>query len=109
MSFSIKQKKTSKYIKDNVFDNFDITELLRKDLYIPKIELSNFLYRKDLCNSNLALLSTEDISQDEIISEINNNNRFNIEIEKLILTFKNGYKVPFINLYTPIKLIVREL
>ena len=105
MSFSIKQKKTSKYIKDNVFDNFDITELLRKDLYIPKIELSNFLYRKDLCNSNLALLSTEDISQDEIISEINNNNRFNIEIEKLILTFKNGYKVPFINLYTPIKLI----
>ena len=88
-----------------MFDNFDITELLRKDLYIPKIDLSNFLYRKDLCNSNLALLSTEDISQDEIISEINNNNWFNIEIEKLILTFKNGYKVPFINLYTPIKLI----
>ena len=107
MSFSIKPKKTktSKYIKDNVFDNFDITELLRKDLYIPKIDLSNFIYRKDLSNSNLALLSTEDISQDEIISEINNNNWFNIEIEKLILTFKNGYKVPFINLYTPIKLI----
>ena len=107
MSFPIKQKKTktSKYIKDNVFDNFDITELLRKDLYIPKIDLSNFLYRKDLSNSNLTLLSTEDISQDEIISEINNNNWFNIEIEKLILTFKNGYKVPFINLYTPIKLI----
>ena len=100
----------SKYSKDNVFDNFDISDLLKKDLYIPKTDLSNFLYQKDIYNSNLTSTSTDDVSQpekvqDEIISEININNHFNIELEKLILTFKNGYEVPFINLYTPIKLI----
>ena len=110
LNLSFNHKNPSKYIQDNVFDNFDISELLRKDLFIPKVDLSNFIYRKDLYNSNLASISTDDCSkhekvQDEIISEINNNNHFNIEIEKLILTFKNGYKVPFINLYTPIKLI----
>ncbi len=106
----INYKTPSKYIKDTVFDNFDISELLKKDLYIPKTDLNNFLYKKYLSDSNLTSSSTEDISQpekvqDEIISEINNNNHFNIEIEKLILTFKNGYEVPFINLYTPIKII----
>ena len=40
------------YIQDNVFDNFDISGLLKKDLYIPKTDLSNFLYKKDLNNSN---------------------------------------------------------
>ena len=100
----------SKYSKDNVFDNFDISDLLKKDLYIPKTDLSNFLYQKDIYNSNITSTSTDDVSQpekvqDEIISEININNHFNIELEKLILTFKNGYEVPFINLYTPIKLI----
>ena len=106
----INYKTPAKYIKDTVFDNFDISELLKKDLYIPKTDLNNFLYKKYLSDSNLTSSSTEDISQpekvqDEIISEINNNNHFNIEIEKLILTFKNGYEVPFINLYTPIKII----
>ena len=106
---SIKQKNSSKYIQDNVFDNFDISELLRRDLYIPKIDLSKFLYKKELYNFNLTYLSTDDVTQpeklqEEIISEINNNH-FNIDIEKLILTFKNGYEVPFIDLYKPIKLI----
>ena len=101
---------SSKYIQDNVFDNFDISDLLKKDLYIPKTDLSHFLYKKDINNSNLTSTSTDDISQpdkiqDEIITEINNTNHFNIELEKLILTFKNGYEVPFINLYKPIKLI----
>ena len=102
----------SKYIKDNVFDNFDISDLIKKDLYIPKTDLSNFLYQEDITNLNLNLTSTstDDTSQpekiqEEIISEININNHFNIELEKLKLTFKNGYEVPFINLYTPIKLI----
>ena len=79
-------------------------------MYIPKTDLSHFLYKKDINNSNLTSTSTDDISQpdkiqDEIITEINNTNHFNIELEKLILTFKNGYEVPFINLYKPIKLI----
>ena len=98
------------YTKDNVFDNFDISDLLNKDLLIPKTELKNFLYKKDLNNSNITSTSTNDISQsdksqDEIISEINNSNYFNIEIEKLILTYQNGYEVPFIDKYQPIKLI----
>ena len=106
----INYKTPSKYIKDTVFDNFDISELLKKDLYIPKTDLNNFLYKKDLSDSNLTspLLEynqSEKIQDDKIISEINNNNHFNIEIEKLILTFKNGYEVPFINLYTPIKIM----
>ena len=107
---TFKENFSSKYIQDNVFDNFDISDLLKKDLYIPKTDLSSFLYKKDIYNSNLASISTADVSQhdkfqDEIISEINNSNHFNIELEKLILTFKNGYTIPFINLYTPIKLI----
>ena len=114
MSYGLKtiinNKTPLKYIQDTVFDNFDISDLLKKDLLIPKTDLNTFLYKKDINNSNLTSTSTEDFSQpekvqDDIISEINNNNHFNIEVEKLILTFKNGYKVPFINLYTPIKII----
>ena len=98
------------YTKDTVFDSFDISDLLNKDLLIPKTELKNFLYKRDINNSGVSSTSTNDISQsdkdqDEIISEINNTNNFNIEIEKLILTYKNGYEVPFINKYTPIKII----
>ena len=105
----IKEKISSKYIKDNVFDSFDISDLLKKDLYIPKTDLPSFLYFKEIYNSNLTSTST-DISQpekdqEEIISDINNTNHFKIELEKLILTFKNGYEIPFINLYTPVKLI----
>ena len=104
-----KKKISSKYIKDNIFDSFDISDLLKKDLFIPKTDLSSFLYFKEIYNSNLTSTST-DISQpekepEEIISDINKKNHFNIEIEKLILTFKNGYEIPFINLYTPLKLI----
>ena len=111
------KKKTNKkknnlklYIKDNVFDNFDIGDLIKKDFLIPKAEFAKFLYKKDIHNLNISSSSTDDISQsnkdqDEIISEINNTNHFNIEIEKLILTYKNGYEVPFIDVYTPIKLI----
>ena len=103
-------KISSKYIKDNVFDNFDISDLLKKDLYIPKTDLSNFIYFKDINNINLTSTSTNDISQpekdqEEIILDINNNNHFKIELEKLILTFKNGYQIPFIDLYKPVKLI----
>ena len=111
----IKRVKSNKnvpkiYIKDNVFDNFDISDLLKKDLLIPKTNLENFLYKKYLHNSNSSSTSTNDLSQidkdpDEIITEINNSNNFNIELEKLILMYKNGYEVPFIDKYTPIKLI----
>jgi len=97
---------SSRYTKDNVFDNFDISDLLKKDLYIPKTNLNNFLYKNEINSQNLTFQSTFNSShQEEIISEINNNNHFNIDVDELILTFKNGYKVPFTNLYKPIKLI----
>ena len=40
----IKEKISSKYIKDNVFESFDISDLLQKDLFIPKTDFSSFLY-----------------------------------------------------------------
>ena len=106
----IQQSNIKIYARDNVFDNFDITDLIKKDLLIPKTDLQHFIYKKDINNSNISSTSTNDASQldkdqEEIISEINNNNHFNIEIEKLTLIYKNGYEVPFINMYTPIKLI----
>ena len=106
----IQQPNIKIYAKDNVFDNIDITDLIKKDLLIPKTDLQHFIYKKDINNSNISSTSTNDASQldkdqEEIISEINNNNHFNIEIEKLTLIYKNGYEVPFINMYTPIKLI----
>ena len=107
---SNKRITSSRYIKDNVFDNFDISDLLKKDLYIPKTNLINFLYKNEINSQNLTLQSTFNTSQqekyhEEIISEINNSNHFNIDVDELILTFKNGYKIPFTNLYKPIKLI----
>ena len=108
---NIKNQKND-YIKDNVFDKFDISDLIRNDLYIHKVPLENFFYQKEiqkltkLTNSskNTQISSSlEDISE-EIFLKINNNN-FGIKVNELILTFKNGYKVPFIKLYTPIDLI----
>ena len=107
---SMQKSNSKKYIKDNIFDNFDISDLIKKDLLIPKTDLENFIYEQDLHNSNLSSSSTDDISQldktkEEIIQEINNTNSFNISLEKLILTYKNGYEIPFIEEYTPIKII----
>ena len=106
----LNNKKSKIYIKDNVFDNFDISDLLKKDLLIPKTNLENFIYKQYIHSSNSSSTSTDDISQidkspEEIISEINNSNNFNIDLEKLLLIYKNGYEVPFIDKYTPIKLI----
>ena len=107
---SMQKSNSKKYIKDNIFDNFDISDLIKKDLLIPKTDLENFIYEQDIHNSNLSSSSTDDISQldktkEEIIQEINNTNSFNISLEKLILTYKNGYEIPFIEEYTPIKII----
>ena len=38
LNLSFNHKNPSKYIQDNVFDNFDISELLKKDLFIPKVD-----------------------------------------------------------------------
>ena len=96
------------YNKDNVFDKFDISELVKEDLLIPKVQLENFFYIKEIQklsentnNSQKSVISnnsSEDNIQ-KIISEINNNN-FNIHIDELIITFPNDYKVSFIDLYT---------
>jgi hypothetical protein len=36
------------YVKDHVFDQFDITSLVLKDLKIPKTSENNFIYFKEL-------------------------------------------------------------
>ena len=117
MSSKIKNKNKknneNKYNKDSVFDKFDITDLINNDLLIPKISIDNFFYQKEAQilqdnsnnsqNTRIIKSSTED-HLEEIITKINNNS-FGIHIDELIITFPNDYKIPFINLYTPIELI----
>ena len=96
------------YNKDSVFDKFDITDLLNNDLLIPKVPPENFYYQKEIQtisnNSQTTEISTSEDNNNDIISKINTNN-FGIKIDQLILTFPNDYKVPFIDLYTPLDLI----
>ena len=107
------QNSEVKYNKDGVFDKFDITDLITNDLLIPKIPLDNFFYQKELQNysnsinnsQNLSMFPSKDKTDlEKILSKINNNN-FGIIVDELILTFPNDYKIPFIDLYTPIDLI----
>ena len=107
------QNSEIKYNKDSVFDKFDITDLITNDLLIPKIPLDNFFYQKELQNysnninnsQNFSMFPSKDkIDLEKKLSKINNNN-FGINVDELILTFPNDYKIPFIDLYTPIDLI----
>ena len=116
MSDEIKDKDTeissnsnNDYIRDCVFDKFDISDLLNNDLLIQKVPLDKFFYQKEiqkLTNSskNTQISTSLEESSEEIFSKINQNN-FGIKVDELILTFPNDYKVPFIDLYTPIDLI----
>ena len=115
MSEEIKDKSTEStinssndYIKDNVFDKFDISDLLNNDLSILKVSLEQFFYQREvqkiLNNSQISESTNLEESNDDIFFKINNNN-FGIKVDELKLTFKNGYTVPFIDLYTPIDLI----
>ena len=115
MSEEIKDKSTENsinstndYIKDNVFDKFDISDLLNNDLSILKVPIEQFFYQKEikklLNNSQISESTNLEETNDDIFSKINNNN-FGIKVDELDLTFKNGYTVPFIDLYTPIDLI----
>ena len=115
MSLEIKDKEseissysTNEYIKDNVFDKFDISDLINNDLLIQKTPLENFFYQKEIQkltnNSQRTQISTSEENSEEIFLKINSNN-FGIKVDELILTFQNDYKVPFIDLYIPIDLI----
>ena len=105
------EKSDINYNKDGVFDRFDITDLINNDLLIPKIQVEYFFYQKEYQNfenstnnnQNSTLSSSKD-NLEEVISKINDTN-FGINIDELILTFPNDYKVPFIDLYVPIELI----
>ena len=44
---------------NNLFDNFDISDLLKKDLLIPKINLENFIYKQYIHSSNSSSTSTD--------------------------------------------------
>ena len=105
----ISSKSDNDYIRDCVFDKFDISDLLNNDLLIQKVPLDKFFYQKEiqkLTNSskNTQISTSLEESSEEIFSKINQNN-FGIKVDELILTFPNDYKVPFIDLYTPIDLI----
>ena len=105
----ISSNSTNDYIKDCVFDKFDISDLLTNDLLIQKAPLEKFFYQKEIqkltTNSKNTQISTSlEENSEEIYSKINQNN-FGIKVDELILTFPNDYKVPFIDLYTPIDLI----
>ena len=115
MSLEVKDKDSeilsnsnNDYIKDNVFDKFDISDLLSNDSLIQKVPLENFFYQKEIQkltnNSQNTQFSTSVEISDEIFSKINNNN-FGIKVDELTITFPNDYKVPFIDLYTPIDLL----
>ena len=99
------------YTKDSIFDKFDIKDLVSNDLLIQKCPLKNFFYQKEFQlisnknKNNINLSKSKQNSIDDIILEINENNNFGIKIDQLILTFPNDYKIHFIDLYTPIKLI----
>ena len=107
-SIEISTNSSNDYIKDNVFDKFDITDLLTNDLSIKKVPLENFFYQKEITsilnNSQNSADSTIEETSEDIYTKINKNN-FGIKVDELILTFRNGYKVPFIDLFTPIDLI----
>ena len=105
----ISSNSTNDYIKDCVYDKFDISDLLTNDLLIQKAPLEKFFYQKEIqkltTNSKNTQISTSlEENSEEIYSKINQNN-FGIKVDELILTFPNDYKVPFIDLYTPIDLI----
>ena len=99
------------YTKDSIFDKFDISDLITNDFFIQKCPLENFFYKRDIqltTNKNKhknTYSTSQKNSIDDIILEINKNNNFGIKIDQLILTFPNDYKIHFIDLYTPIKLI----
>ena len=56
---TINENSEKDYNKDNVFDKFDITDLINNDLLIPKISPDNFFYQKELQN----LINNENNSQ----------------------------------------------
>ena len=92
------------YDKDNVFDNFDIADLISNDFKIPKASLNNFLYYQELNKKEQKKPKNKYKHTDEVIHKINQNH-FNIKIDKLVIKYPNDYKVKFISLYTPIKFI----
>ena len=95
------------YIKDNVFDQFDITDFILKDLKIVKTPENNFIYFKEMNKKikNDPTKNEESLSINESkIREINKN-RFKIRIDKLIITLPNSYRIKFTDLFTPIQYI----
>ena len=104
-------REKNSYNKDKVFDRFDMTNLVNDDLLIPKTKLEYFFYKKEATSLLENMYSKNNLNSvnngktiDEIIKKINNNN-FGINIDEIIITFPNDYKISFIELYTPIDLI----
>ena len=48
--------RNGQYNKDNVFDHFDINNLVSNDLKIPKTSLNNFLYYNEITKNYLCIV-----------------------------------------------------
>ena len=94
--------RNGQYNKDNVFDHFDINNLVSNDLKIPKTSLNNFLYYNEM--NKIEKKRKFYFDADSLIKEINTNH-FNIKIDKLVIKYPNDYTVKFLDEYTPVSFI----
>ena len=80
--------RNGQYNKDNVFDHFDINNLVSNDLKIPKTSLNNFLYYNEM--NKIEKKRKFYFDADSLIKEINTNH-FNIKIVKEMVIFRITY------------------
>ena len=109
------KKITENYQVDNVLDIIDIEDTLKKNRYIPKVPLNDFIYEKNILNdsssnnTNKSVLKRKYTGQalnyDDIDFDILNDNYFKINFNTLQLEYNNGYTVPFIKEYFPLEII----
>lgn len=102
------KKQTKEYTRDSIFDIIDIEEKISQNKKVGKTEKVNFIYRdeKYIENKLIHPIQEKDKGNLEPSEERNiNNNKFGININNLVLEYENGYTVPLIQKYTPIKLL----
>ena len=111
------KKNTENYQVDNVLDIIDIEDTLKKNRYIPKVPLNDFIYEKNILNDNDLSSNTTNksvlkrkftgqaLNYDDIDFDILNNNYFKINFNTLELEYNNGYSVLFIKEYFPLEII----
>lgn len=98
------------YVKDNVFDKFNLEKYITKQLYIPPTDKQNFIYLSELSKQDnitheIKEHTDPNYSDTDAIIESINKNHFEINIATLKIVYPNGYTINFIDYYTPLKFI----